>query len=53
MTTTSAAETTEAKARRKMAEHAAIPLRGWDSGRRRAELQAEIDALLDAWNDAR
>lgn len=43
-------ERLEAKVRRKMAEVASLPRRGWDTERRRAEEMDELDALLDEWN---
>ena len=42
----------EAESRRKMAEIARMPSRGFDTERRRAEEIAELDALLDDYNQA-
>ena len=39
--------TVEREVRDRMAEHAAIPARGFDSGRRRASLRDAIDRGLD------
>lgn len=44
-------ERIEAEVRRLIAKKAAIEPRGFDSARLRAEVQAEIDARLDEWNE--
>ena len=43
------ADRLEANCRRLMAERAAMPARGWDTERKRAEKLAALDAELDAW----
>lgn len=43
-------EQVEAKVRRKMAQVASLPRRGWDTGRERDREMDELDALLDEWN---
>ena len=45
-------ETIEARCRKLMAELAAMPSRGWDTERKRAEKRAEVDAALDEWAEA-
>lgn len=40
----------EAECRKRMAEIAAIPSRGWDSKKRREQLIRKLDAALDAYN---
>jgi hypothetical protein len=46
------AEVLEATVHRLMTAKRAIPDRGWDSARRRAEIQAAIDHALDRYNEA-
>ena len=57
MTTTATPDTVleavEAQARVEMARVAKLPARGWDTERKRAEVIADIDVLLDQYNGLR
>ena len=49
---TTARDEVEATCRMRMAEVARTQVRGWDGERERVALLAEVDALLDAYNEA-
>lgn len=45
----SVSEALEAECRKRMAELAHMPARGWDTQNARAKILAELDGLLDDW----
>lgn len=49
--TLTARDRIEATARRRMAAVAALPRRGWDNERERADALAKLNETLDAWNE--